>query len=177
MQLLDDRLGDCHAVEGAGASPDLIQDHQAARGGQAHDRCRFDHFDHERAAPRGNVVVGANARENAIDDPNVCRLGGHETAHLGHEDDERHLAQVGTFAGHVRAGEQHDPGVRAEHGGVGDELPRRQAVFHNGVAPVDDLQYVALVDEWPHVAVGAGAFGERDEQVEHGKCARRVGQR
>ena len=109
---------------------------------RAHDRRRFDHLDHERAPPGGDVVVGADAGEDAIDDADMRRLGRHEAADLGHQHDQRHLAQVGALAGHVRAGQQHDPRVGPERGVVGHELARRQAVLDDRVAAFDDLQRV-----------------------------------
>ena len=49
--------------------------------------------------------------------------GGHETAHLGHERDEGHLAEVGRLAGHVGPGHQPQLACRfaTDIAGVGDE--------------------------------------------------------
>ena len=52
-------------------------------------------------------------------DADVGRLSaGDEAAHLGHEDDEGHLAHIGGFARHVGAGDDGAPGRPAVHMGV-----------------------------------------------------------
>ena len=62
------------------------------------------HLDHEGAAPAGEVVARAYAREDAVDHAYARAARRHVGAHLGHEDYQRRLAQVGALAGHVGAG-------------------------------------------------------------------------
>ncbi len=124
-QVFGDGLGDGHAVEGARATADLVEHDQAPRRGRTQDGRRFDHLDHEGAAAGGYVVVGADAREDAIDDADACRGGGHEASDLRQQHDQRHLPQVGTLARHVRTGQQQQARLRTEMGVVGNEPTRR----------------------------------------------------
>ena len=65
---------------------------------------------------------------------------GHEAAGLRQQRDQRHLAQVGRLAGHVRPGEHDDLGVVAvEHGVVGHEAAVAEVALDHRVAAVADL--------------------------------------
>ena len=68
VQVLDDRARDRHAVVGARAAADLVEDQQRARRRVVQDRARLDHLHHERRLPRRQVVAGADAREDAVDE-------------------------------------------------------------------------------------------------------------
>ena len=60
--------------------------------------------------------------------PMRAEVGGHETAHLRHEHDQRHLAQEGAFAAHVRPGEDADALAALKNRVVGDKaLPRSRS--------------------------------------------------
>ena len=78
------------------------------------DRRRLDHLDHEGRAPAREVVGGADAREQPVDDAEMRVAGRHEGADLGEHGDQRVLAQVGRLAAHVGAGDEEDapPGLR-----------------------------------------------------------------
>ena len=84
VQILHDGAGDGQPVIGAGATPDLVQDHQAARRRVMQDVRRLDHLDHERALPGGEVVLRADAREDAVHQPDARRLRRDERADLRH---------------------------------------------------------------------------------------------
>ena len=62
--------------------------------------------------PAAQVVLRADAREEAVDhaDPRLAR--GHERAHLRQDHDVAGLPQVDGLPGHVRTGEDHDARVR-----------------------------------------------------------------
>jgi hypothetical protein len=47
VQMLERRPGDRQAVEGRGATADLVEDHKTARSGLVQDRRGLDHLDHE----------------------------------------------------------------------------------------------------------------------------------
>ena len=73
VQVFDDGAGDGQAVVGAGAAPDLVQDDQAARRGVVQDVRRLDHLDHEGALAGGEVVLRADAGEDAVHQPDARR--------------------------------------------------------------------------------------------------------
>jgi hypothetical protein len=65
------------------------------------------------------VIGSSNAAEDAVHEAECGRLG----ADLGHHGDEGDLADVGGFPGHVRAGENLEPGsFGIEFGVVRDEF-------------------------------------------------------
>ena len=68
VQVLGDRPGERDAVEGAGAAADLVEDHQAARRRVVEDVRRLGHLDHERALAAAQLVAGADAGEDPVDD-------------------------------------------------------------------------------------------------------------
>src|SRR5207244_9450219 len=74
VQILGNGPSQTHAVVGAGAAADLIEDHQAAVGGVVEDVGGFGHLDHESAAAPGQLVAGADAREDAVNtaDPRLA---------------------------------------------------------------------------------------------------------
>ena len=104
--MLDHRPGQRHAVVGARAAADLVQDHQAPRRGRVQDPGRLDHLDHERALAAGQFVAGADAGEDPVGHADRRLLRRHEAADLGHQRDQCHLADVRALAGHVGTGDQ-----------------------------------------------------------------------
>ena len=80
VDVLDHRPGDRQAVVGAGAAPDLVQDQQAARRGVVQDVGRLDHLHHEGGLPGVDLVLRADAGEDAVDQPDARRLGRHEAS-------------------------------------------------------------------------------------------------
>ena len=77
----------------------------------AQDLGHLVHLHHEGGLAGGQVVGGADAGEDPVHHADDGALGGHEGAHLGHEDDEGGLAHVGGLAGHVGAGDDGHPVV------------------------------------------------------------------
>ena len=69
------------------------------------DSGRFDHLDHEGGPAGVQFIMGADTGEYPIYQTNASFTGRYETAHLGHEHNQRHLAQIGRFPGHVRTGD------------------------------------------------------------------------
>jgi hypothetical protein len=76
VDVLDHRPGDRDAVVGAGAAPDLVQDQQAALGGVVQDVGRLDHLDHKGRLPGVDLVLRADAGEDAVDQPDAGRAAG-----------------------------------------------------------------------------------------------------
>ena len=162
VQVLDHRPGDREAIVGRGAAADLVEDKERARGGVVQDVRRLVHLDHEGRVAAGEVVTRADAREDAVDQSQAACLRRHPAAHLRHQRDQRHLPDVGRFARHVRAGDQHQLRLVArQRGVVGHEAARRAArgwgvgrtqhLLDHGVAALGDLQRLALVEFGPDV--------------------------
>ena len=126
VQMLDRRPRDRQAVECRGAAADLVENDQRALAGLIENDGRFDHLDHERGTAARQVVGRADPREQPVHNADPRTRGGHETADLRHQRDQRVLAQEGRFAGHVGAGDQPklSGGVRwsrREIAGIGNE--------------------------------------------------------
>src|SRR5581483_11446300 len=113
-----------------------------------------------------DVVVRTDASEDTVDQPNASRAGRDEAADLGKQDDERHLAQVGGLAGHVRPGYHHHLAVSpVQPGVVRNEAARVQADLHHRVPPVDDLQLLAVVQQRAAVTALPGHLSQGGEDV------------
>ena len=77
-QILGDRPRDAEAVERGGAAADLVEHDEAPRSGAVQDVGGFLHLDHERRLPARDVVRCADARVDAIDDPDLRARRRHE---------------------------------------------------------------------------------------------------
>ena len=82
MEMLDRRPGDRQAVEGRGAAADLIEDDEGALARLVEDGGGLDHFDHEGRAAARQIIGGADAAEQAVDDADARFCRGNEGAHL-----------------------------------------------------------------------------------------------
>ena len=140
------RLGDAHAVKGAGAPPDLVQNKEAPAGGVLQDVRHLSHFHHEGGLPRAEIVAGPDAGKDPVHHPDPGRPGGHEGPHLGHQRDEGHLPHVGGFSRHVGPGDDGDPVLLLPHIRIiGHKQGGFQHLLHHGMPPVVDLDNAALV--------------------------------
>ena len=92
----------------------------------------------------------------------IARLGGrHEAPHLGHDDDERDLADVGGLARHVGPGDdQKAVAAAVQVDVVGNEALGKGHPLHHGVSAVADLDCVAVVDGGAAVVVLLGHLGK-----------------
>jgi hypothetical protein len=158
VEVLDDGPGDREAVVGGGAAADLVEDDEAAGCREVQDRGGLDHLDHEGRAAAGEVVGGADAGEQAVDDADAGAGGGDEAAGLGEEGDERVLAEEGALAGHVRAGEEPQGRGGAEVAVVADEglVVAGERLLDDGVAAGLDVECGAVVDDGADVAALGG---------------------
>ena len=160
VQVLDDGPGDGNSVEGAGAAADFVEDDQGGGGGVVEDVGGFLHLDHEGGAAADEVVAGADAREDAVDDAHAQGIGGDESTHLGHDDDEGDLPDVGGFAGHVGAGDDHDlVRVAVEERVVGNEARGVGEALDDRMPTAADFQFAAVGD------LGAGIAADRKSVV------------
>ena len=138
--------GDGHAVKGGGAPADLIQDQKRIFGGLMENIGDLRHLHHEGGLSGGEIVTGADAGEDPIHYADMGVFGGDEAAHLGHENDQRHLPHISGFTGHVGAGDDGHPLLLFAHKGVvGDEQAVLQNLFHHRMTTLPDLNDPGLV--------------------------------
>ena len=179
VEKLDDGPGDGDAVVSRGAAAQLVEEHEAAIGETVHDGGGFAHLDHEGGLAHRDVVAGADAGENFVDDANACAFGRYEAAHLGEQHDEGRLAQQGRLTGHVGTGDDDDLlllGVEAHV--VGDVgFAGRHLGFDDGVAAFDDFELGRLVDLGTDVMTLFGHPGQIQVAVEGGQLGGVVLQR
>ena len=131
--------GDRKAVEGRSAAADLIQNDQAALGRVVHDVRRLVHLDHEGRLAAREIVVRADAGENAIDQTDLRARRRNEAADLRHQNNQRHLPDVGRFPGHVRPGDDGQSHLLAiELGVVRHKFLFGQILIEHRMTPVLD---------------------------------------
>ena len=167
VEELRDRPGDAQPVEGARAPADLVEEDEASRRRVVEDVGGLVHLDEKGAFASGQVVGGADAREDAVHDADPRGPRWDEGTDLGHEYDQAHLAEIGALAGHVRSGDEGDllrPGVELRI--VGDEGFALQQLLHHRVASIVDLQDGSVFDLRGRVVVPGGQFGQRGQEVQ-----------
>src|SRR4029077_10308735 len=123
----------------------------------------FAHFYEESGAATGEIVGGADASEDAIDERELGLTRGNEAAHLRHQGDQRGLAQVGGLAAHVGAGDEEEllaAWFEAEI--IGDEAfaALAEEFFDDGMAPGDDEELAGIGELGASVAAISGELGE-----------------
>src|SRR5258705_2598997 len=157
--MFDDGPGNRKTVKGGGAAADLIEKNQAGGSGVGEDASDFAHFDEESGAAAGEVVAGADAREDAVGERKFCLACRNKRTHLRHENDQRGLAEVGGFAAHVGAGDEEKLlAARFEVEIVRDEAFAclSQEFFDNRVAASDDQELSSVIEFWTNVAAISG---------------------
>ena len=161
--------GDAHAVIGGGASADLVQDQQTAGGGVFQNGGHLGHFHHKGGLAGGQIVAGADPGKHPVYNADPGSPGGDEGAHLGHEDDEGHLAHIGGFTGHVGAGDDGNLVVPAPQTGVvGDKETVPQHGLHHRMAAIGDGDFRSQADLRAAVATLNGHVGQRAEGIRGG---------
>lgn len=109
--------------------------------------CHLVHFYHERRLPGGQIVGCADAGKELIDNADAGGRGRDEASHLRHEDNERDLAHIGRFTGHVGACD--DGGlaaVCAENGIVRDKKRIFEHLLDHGVTALRDADLAGEVN-------------------------------
>ena len=165
-QVARDRPGQRQAVEGRGAAPDFVHQHQRVLGGAVQDRRRFGHLDHEGRAAARQVVVGADAGEDAVDRADGGAGGRHIAADIGQQHDERGLAHEGRFTAHVRAGDEQQAALVRQLAVVRDEA--LDLLFDHRMAAFDDGEARRIDQLWCAPVVLQGVAGQGDEGVDLG---------
>src|SRR5690606_25393993 len=166
-QMLGASPGQGEAIEGAGAAPDFVHQHQAALGGVVQDIGGFGHLHHKGGAATGQIVGGANTGKNAINQPYVRRLGRYKTAHLGQPGNQRRLAHIGGFTAHVGAGDDQHMTLWAEHQIVGYK-GRARDLLHYRVAASGDVYAGGFAQLGAHKAQRVGALGQGGGHIQLG---------
>ncbi len=176
VDVFDHRPGDRQAVVGARAAPDFVQHQQRARGGVVEDVRCLDHLHHKGRLPGVDLVLGADARENAVHQADA-RLGSrHKAAHLRHQRDQGHLAQEGALARHIGAGDQAHDLAFLKYAVVGHETFGAHAAFDHRVAPIPDFENGIGGDLRAGIAVQGGCLRQRGQHIQLRQGAGRVEQ-
>ncbi|MNP98267.1 hypothetical protein D3C85_108810 [compost metagenome] len=163
-------------VEGAGAAPDFVHQHQTALGGVVQDVGGFAHLDHEGRTATGQVIAGTDSSEDAVDQRQFATGCGHEAANVSEQHDQCGLAHVGGFTTHVRAGDHQHTGVVIQAQVVGHER-RGQHLLDHRVTTLRDA-HARLADEARAVQVKIQrTLGEVAQHVQFGQRAGGVLQR
>ncbi len=108
VEVLDGGPGEGEAVVGGGASAHFVEQDEGAGGGGVENGGGFGHLDHKSRPAAGYVVGRADAGIDAVDEAEGHALGGDEAAALGHDGEQRSLAEIGGFATHVGAGDEEE---------------------------------------------------------------------
>ena len=125
------------------------------------------HLHHKGGLAGGEVIAGADSGEDAVHHADVGLGRRDKAAHLGHEDDQRHLAHVSRFARHVGAGDDGHPVLFFAHKGVvGDEKRVLEHLFHHRVAALADLDDAGLVHVGAAVVVSHRHGGEGGQGID-----------
>ena len=124
------------------------------------------HLDHEGRLPARDVVGGADARVNAIDDTDLRFARGDERSGLGQQAQQGHLPQVGRLAAHVRASENHELVRRAVQPHVIRHERAARQPFDHGMAEVDGDEFVTVIHKRLRVVAERRGLGESGQHIE-----------
>ena len=168
VKVFDHRPSDRNAVVGRRAAADFVEQHDAAVRNVIEDAGRFEHLDHEGRLALRNVVRSPDARENLVHIADMGRLRGYVRTHLGHQNDQRGLAQQRRLTRHVGSGDHHNLLLLVvEHHVVGDVLlPHGHQRLDHRMAALTDVDALAVVQHGTHVAAFAGDACEGLEAVD-----------
>ena len=175
-QVLGDGPRDTQAIEGGGATANLVEHDEAPPRRRVQDVGCLLHLDHERRVAPRDVVRRPDAGVNSVYQWNLGLARGHERAGLRHQADEGGLPQVGRLAAHVGSGQHDELAARA----VEVDVVRHERLaggarpsFDHGMAAVGYSQLFAVVHVGLDVVIDGGVFGERRQDIERGQRARR----
>ena len=166
VQMLNHGVGDGQPVISAGAAPDFVQYQQRPMTGLVENGGGFHHFHHKSGLPGSQVVLQADAGKDTVHQADLGMVGGHETANLRQQHNQRHLPDVSGFAGHIGAGNQHNLGILGVHGGVvGDIGAGVQHPFHHRMPTARNADGAALVEDGADIAMPHGDGGQSGEHI------------
>ncbi len=133
----------------------------------------LQHLDHEGALSGGDVVLRADAGEDAVDQSDASPLSRYERADLRQQGDQRDLPQPAALASHVGAGEDHDllfAGVEMRV--IGYELAAGQGRLQHRMPPRSDIDRPKFVQLGLDVLVAHRKFRQGRDHVDPGDGAR-----
>ena len=164
--------GERQTVIGAGATADLVHQHQALRGRVMQDIRRFCHLNHERRAPAGEIIRGPDARKDPVYRSDYGALRGNETADVGQQHDECRLTHVGRLATHIGTGDDEHALVITKAYVIGYERILDDAL-DDGVASRDDFDARRFGQFGTPQIEAVGTFGECRQHIQFGErlCA------
>ena len=166
------RHGPCDrkTVKGTCTAADLIENDQTFRRDMVQNICRFHHFHHKGTLPASEVVSCTDTGEDTVDQTDFGGVGGQETSHLSHDDQQGRLADIGGFTGHIRSGNKHHAvQVSIQHAVVGNELAAIALGIQYGMSAAFDDEAVIVVDGGAVVVVQTGTFGQTAEGIDFGE--------
>ncbi len=175
MQMLDRRPRQRKPVVRRRAAAHLIQQHQRARCRRVQNRRRLRHLHHERRPPARHVIARANARIDAIHQPQPHPLRRHKAAALRHDHQQRRLAQIRALAAHVRPGDQQQRRLagsrvaRAQMQRVRHKSPRAlvlQPPLDHRMPARHELQHPARIHLRPHPSAQRRQMREAAQQID-----------
>ena len=161
--MFDDGPSDGQPIECRGAAPDFIEQHEARGSGVVQDSGDFAHFHEKSRAPPGQIVAGADAREDAVGDGQLRLSSGNEGAHLRHQHNQRGLPEIRGLATHVGPGDEQKllpPGLEAEvvRNKTLALLPKQ--LFDHRMAATDDEEFAGGVKFRARIAAIGRQFCE-----------------
>ena len=106
MQMLYHRPSDAEAIIGARAAANFVQYDEAVSRSVIENVSRLVHLYHEGRVSAGEIVARPDARENSVDQSDLCGSSGSPASDLGEEINESHLPNKGAFPRHVRPCDQ-----------------------------------------------------------------------
>ena len=172
MQVFAHAPRDRHTVVGARATTDFVQQHQRAPRRGMQNSARFTHLHHKRGLSAHQIVAGANASEQAVDNGEFGAARRHVAAHLRHELNESDLPQNGALTGHVGPGQHDHLRVFAEREIIGNELLARHHALDHRMAARHDLHIEAVVQLRSCILFTLCHVGKRGQHINrrHATC-------
>ena len=159
--------GERESVKGAGAAPDFIHQHQTVFGGVSQNVRHLGHLHHKSGTPAGEIVGGADAREDAVNGTYRRRLGRHITAGVGEECNHRDLAHVGALAAHVGAGDELHAGGFVQAQRIWNETAAvAKRAFHHGMPAALNGERHARAQRRANQPQSLRALGEIGEDIQ-----------
>ncbi len=127
----------------------------------------FIHFHHEGGLALEQVVLRPHPGKDSVDQTDLRFFRGDKAAHLRHQSDQGHLAEVRGFSRHVGSREDQDLVLaRIQKGIVGDEKLGGVHAFHQRVPAIPYAQAGVFPNVRPPVGVAVGGFGEGGQGVD-----------
>ena len=162
VQMMQTREADRNARLWRGPATNLVHDHERAWRCLLQNLGGFEHLDHEGRLVGEEVVGGADAAEDPIDEADLSIVRRDIRTCLSEDGDEGVLAQEGALAAHVWTRDEEDALITANRTIVGDKTAPLggQTAFDNRMPAADDLWSGPGVQHGPDPVAFSGNLGE-----------------